>query len=427
MHLIIRTIAIIGLILFSQMAHADVFTVAFSTAEIDGNRVMNIADVAIAPSDTTKASLIDAYNEKFKQAKPDRFSLFKDKLVKSFKSNAEAQTYHDDLIENSKAAGFTVELLGANTIHVPPALNDTSWPFNTSEAKKRQAETAINYHLNVEEKAVGLDFILIPPGEFMMGSPSDEEGRNDDEIPHLVKISKPFYMARDESKLPGKTFDEIRQWLAKLQANAPNGFAFRLPTEAEWEYAARAGKATAYYTGGQMYGAQYEESSAFDGEYQYSNCNGDVLNLEAMPTKESPECLIYKNEKINECGRGIYGYHGCKEIEKERFTLKISKRGTPKEVRLFQPNSWGLYDMPGRMSELVEDKYATYATKDTAQIDPLQKSGMGHVIRGGNFRSKIIELRSASRKYVDDAKLDPNLEFQTVGVRLVMIKLEDYP
>ena len=394
----------------------------YSTAEIDGKKVVNIADVKVASSDASKASFIDAYVAAFQKTRPDQVALFKDRQAKVFASNAEARTFRESLIENSKAAGFSVELLDTNarqtaegaTKDMPP--KDASWPFDTKEAKKRQAEAATAHNLKVEERALDRDFILIPPGEFMMGSPAEETGRRSDETLHPVKITKPFYLARDELSLAWPvgdiarhflTYTEVKDWLANLQAKAPAGFAFRLPTEAEWEYAARAGKATPFHTGDRMYGAQYESPAAPGGgkKYEYYQKNGSKLPWGSDHSRDSaPTKTIYSG--------GIQGF------------LTLSQQ-SPLAKRLFQPNAWGLYDMPGRLSELVEDMHAPYTKTISAQVDPLQKSGTKRVIRGGNFKSEVGDLRSAARKSVDDARLDADPYFETVGVRLVMFRLED--
>ena len=117
-------------------------------------------------------------------------------------------------------------------------------------------------------KGVKLEMVLIPSGKFMMGSPASEKDRLENEKQHEVTITKPFYMGKYEvtqeqwetvmrnnrsflkgSKLPvtGVSWDDCQEFIKKLNAKTDGGY--RLPTEAEWEYACRAGTTTAYSFG----------------------------------------------------------------------------------------------------------------------------------------------------------------------------------
>lgn len=118
-------------------------------------------------------------------------------------------------------------------------------------------------------KGVKLEMVLIPAGKFMTGSPASEKGRNENETQHEVRLTKPFYMGKYEvtqeqwqavmgnnpstktkgAKLPvtNVSWNDCQDYIKKLNAKTNGGY--RLPTEAEWEYACRAGTKTAYAFG----------------------------------------------------------------------------------------------------------------------------------------------------------------------------------
>jgi formylglycine-generating enzyme len=197
---------------------------------------------------------------------------------------------------------------------------------------------------------LGMKFALIPPGTFMMGSPTHEKGRRRDEYQHKVTLTRPFYLAihpvtqlcwqnlmgynpshfkGDELPVEKVSWEDCQEFLKKL--TEADGYSYRLPTEAEWEYACRAGTTTPYYFG-------------------------------------------------------------------EKITAKQASFNDPRKIMIckFPPNAWGLYDMHGTVWEWCSDWYGHYPEMDVA--DPTgPESGSCRVLRGGSFLSQPSLVRSASR------------------------------
>ena len=205
---------------------------------------------------------------------------------------------------------------------------------------------------------LGQTFNYIEPGTFMMGSPSSESGRGSDETQHQVTLTKGFYMQTTEvtqgqwkaimgsnpSRLsscgddcPVETvgWNDIQTYITKL--NQQTGQTYRLPTEAEWEYAARAGTTTAYHFG---------DSSSQLGDYAW----------------------YYDNNSSS--------------------THPVAKK---------KPNDWGLYDMHGNVWEWVNDWYdSSYSS--SPETDPQGPgSSSDRVVRGGSWYNYAQYARSACR------------------------------
>ena len=257
------------------------------------------------------------------------------------------------------------------------------------------------------ESSIGMKFVYIPSGTFTMGSPAAEEGREKDEVQHQVTLTKGFYMQTtevtvgqwrvfvketgyktdaetkggafvlkdgewktregyywdnpglmqtDEHPVTCVSYADIRAFVEWL--NSKEDFIYRLPTEAEWEYACRAGTTTRFHWG----------------------------------DKADCEKADFGNSWTNECKR-----------KKPIKTVKVGSYG---------PNPWGLYDMHGNVWEWCADWDAPYPAGDVT--DPKgPPSGEKRIVRGGSWWSYSRFCRSACR-----VNNSPDRRFYTLGFRL---------
>jgi formylglycine-generating enzyme required for sulfatase activity len=205
----------------------------------------------------------------------------------------------------------------------------------------------------------------IPPGRFMMGSPLDEPKRDNDEAQHLVTLNRGYWLAdtactqalwqtvtgnnpaqfKDDPQNPVEqvSWDDIQLFLQQLNTEVP-ALAAGLPTEAQWEYACRAGTSTPFSFGHTI----TTHPANYDGNYPYKN--------------------------------GQQGEY----------------RGQTIPVKALAANPWGLYQMHGNVWEWCADWYAEYTMAQS--VDPTgPETGNQRVVRGGSWISSARRLRSAYR------------------------------
>jgi len=231
----------------------------------------------------------------------------------------------------------------------------------------------------VETNSIGMKLVLIPPGEFQMGSPATEVGRDNDEQPHQVRITKAFHlgvhevtqeqyervMAVNPSHFKGPqhpvgtvSWDHAMEFCDKLSALPDEKAADRsycLPTEAEWEYACRAGSTTPYSFG----------DNATD-----------------------------------------LGNHAW---------FKENSSATTHPVGEKHPNAWGLYDMHGNVLEWCADWFGEY-TQSPVDDPAGPSAGTDRVTRGGSWDFAAPLCRAADRDRRPPAVRNLGLGFRVVAV-----------
>jgi uncharacterized protein (TIGR02996 family) len=233
--------------------------------------------------------------------------------------------------------------------------------------------------------SIGLELALVPPGRFRMGSLSSEDYHTSDEGPvHEVQISKPFYLGvypvtqdeyqtvmgvnpshfsphgpiaffrvreQDTGRFPvdSVSWDLANAFCARLSdlpAERAAGRTYRLPTEAEWEYACRAGTSTAFCFGDRL----SSQLANFDGGYPYGGASRHVYLKRTCPVGRYP------------------------------------------------PNAFGLYDMHGNIWEWCGDWYhESYYRRSPPRDPPGPAAGEAHLLRGGSWIDASWHCRSADR------------------------------
>jgi len=265
----------------------------------------------------------------------------------------------------------------------------------------------------------GIEMHWCPPGEFRMGSPESEPGRDPDERQRQVTLTRGFWIARTETTQaqweramgtcaaqqrdkgnahgeitavgPGVaayfvSWDDAWEWVATMNRlhPLPEGWRWTLPTEAQWEYACRAGSETAVYSGpieilGQNH-APALDAIAWYGGNSSVGYEGPGRDTSAWNEKQYPG-----------------GVAGTREVGGK------------------VPNAWGLHDMIGNLWEWCADWYGEYQGDEVA--DPTgPPSGTLRVARGGSWDGIARFGRSATR-----SKSAPGMRYGYLGFRAVVV------
>ena len=231
-------------------------------------------------------------------------------------------------------------------------------------------------------KFAGIEMIWVPAGSFQMGSPFNSPVRIMDEKPHNVELTRGFYLGKyeitqrqyalvmednvqDLKPLPSRfqgpslpveqvSWKDVQEFCARLtylerrDQRLNKGWAYCLPTEAEWEYACRGGTATLYSWGNEIFlkNAAYRESA-----------------------------------------------------------------GKTRLIGQFPSNPWGFFDMHGNVWEWVDDWYGDYSTDDQTDPEGAL-SGTNKVLRGGSWANLGTNLRAAGRHYLPPSTRSPTTGFR---------------
>lgn len=284
-----------------------------------------------------------------------------------------------DRIGQSGAAEGHQETVGLCPPPLPGARVYEVWPFDATEARRRQAETAATLRIPMRKalhlkQGIALRLVLIPAGEFEMGSPPWEADRAEDEPLHRVRITRPFYLGRhpvtqeqwqaimgnnpswfkgDKHPVEQVSWDDCQAFIEEVNARAGRDL-IALPTEAQWEYACRAGKSGRF---------DFCDSPAtIDKCAWYTSGSGDATH----PVGATP------------------------------------------------PNAWGVYDMTDYVGEWCADWYDETYYERSPRDDPRgPEMGRRRVLRGGFWYPIPRVTRFACRR---SAK--PDYRCYDVGFRV---------
>ena len=230
--------------------------------------------------------------------------------------------------------------------------------------------------------SIGMKFAWIPPGNFTMGSPKEEKERGSDEADeteHKVTLSKGFYVGihlvtqeqwqavmgnnpsffKGEKNFPVEnvSWEDCQEFIKKLREKDEK--PYRLPTEAEWEYACRAGTTTTFSFGETI----STDQANYNGNYRYGNGKD-----------------------------GVY-------------------RKKPSPVGSLPANAWSLHDMHGNLWQYCQDWYGAYPEKEI--VDPQgPKAGNERVLRGGSWGFEPYFCRSAARRRYEPGNCNDHCGFR---------------
>ena len=350
-------------------------------------QLKDASDAALEANDLKAANEIEAALKAIPKKKPF--------VAPTFQLAIDAQRTHDDSVQPANEQQIAA-LRKAEEVYqrgMQAALDSAIAAKDLTEANRIDDSVTQMQHpidardavsipaLSITTNSIGMTFVTIPAGEFTMGSPQSEPGRRADETLHRVRLTQLFKMGIHEvtqahyehvvghnpsgfkgaenpvEKVSWADAVEFCRLLSALPAEEAAGRNYRLPTEAEWEYAYRAGSTTTYSFGNDV--SQLDKYAWFD-----KNSNN-----------------------------------------------------TSHPVGLKKPNAWGLYDMHGNVFETCSDFYGSYDLGDSPNVDPQgPPSGSSVDSRGGCWSRNGFESRSAVRGYT----VPTDNRHDIIGIRVVL-------
>ena len=284
----------------------------------------------------------------------------------------------------------------------PLAVDCPGWPFDAAEAQRRQAAAGPQTRKKIElGNGVGLELVLIPAGEFVMGSAA---GAADEQPLARVRIERPFWMAATEvtnqmyqlfdpkhdSRIEDKNTYQFGihgypvnrpeqpvvrvSWLEAVAfcrwLSAKTGMHFALPSEAEWEYACRAGSAAPF-----SFGDSNADFSKFANlaDAKLSEFASDPFTVDTpLKNPSKYDDWLPKDSRFNDGAL---------------LTVQPGR---------YQPNAWGLYDMHGNAAEWTRSTYRPYPYVDEPVAESPSNVGR-KVVRGGSWRDLPKHATSSYR------------------------------
>jgi formylglycine-generating enzyme required for sulfatase activity len=325
------------------------------------------------PNELGMLRSVEAYILYLEWKKLSKHKLIEDasKILIGSKANNGYDSFVKHLISLAKGIIKLDNISSSLELFYRTKLYDMGKSSVASETLAFKSTQDTNFKLT--KNSLGMEFMLLPPGEFQMGALDYDTKADHSEKPsHESKINKSFYISKfpttqeNWEKIMGNnpakfiesgknapiesiTWDEVQIFIKKL--NEKEGLisekGYRLPTESEWEYACRAGGKSIFYFG---------DDSLVAGEFAWCEKNSE--------SKTHP-------------------------------------------VGLKKPNGWGLYDMVGNVWEWCQDWYSEYATTETKTLSR-------KVRRGGSWMDSESSLRSSER-----GSDRSNFQYSDLGFRLV--------
>ena len=289
---------------------------------------------------------------------------------------------HGDVSEAQRLLGEANAKLGA-----------APWPSSTKFVRVAIPAGTRYQRIAYYTNSIAMKLVRIPAGEFKMGTPSSEKGHATDEAPvHRVRITRPFFMGAYEVtqeqyqrvmganpsgfKGSNRPVENVRWSQADdfcKRLTRREGVTYRLPTEAEWEYACRAGSTTPFYWG---------------------------------------TAWVPSNGMAENAGSGKSNTAGSAHYKSKRLPV-----GGTAPVGSFLPNGFGLYDMGGNVWEWCQDRWSNSYYKTSPSTDPQgPTTGTNRVERGGGWKHSSAYCRSGNRNWGSSTADEDYLGFRVVAL-----------